>query len=345
MPNQTWKVVGGADKGGILVREGKETTSPLSSDRLATDSLVTELALEDGRLQYELLTGTGPNTGWVSIKLKDKLLLETVEDAIPALIAKDTVPASEAISTSWKPPPVSGRKTRIVCLHGTSCGEKIFKMQLSKLVPKAKDIEFIFVEGTLKIDKGPAYETMQKFFPGMPNFAYDEVYLDAKGWRAYKDPKGTLETLQSQLRAHAPVDGLLGFSQGANFCVMLAAQAAAGVGAPVGFTVLLCPNAPGYVDQLPEFFTQPLPMPTLIVRGEKEGYGAGMESLFDKAIQDGSLSLDTRGSDVPADHVAKLCTEVEMVAHPEAHRPLPGDKKTCEEVVARIISFAAEKSK
>lgn len=72
MPSQQlWDVVGGGDKGGIVVRTGKDVSSPATDQRLSTGALVRQLALEDERLQYELLTGQGPQTGWVSVRLKD----------------------------------------------------------------------------------------------------------------------------------------------------------------------------------------------------------------------------------------------------------------------------------
>mmetsp|Transcript_22022 Transcript_22022/g.42257 ORF Transcript_22022/g.42257 Transcript_22022/m.42257 type:complete len:405 (+) Transcript_22022:70-1284(+) len=86
-----WEVVGGGDKGGIIVRAGKETSSAQEKERLSTGAQVRQLALEGERLQYEKVTGTGPATGWVSIKLKDKELLVPKEDA--------TADAGEASAT------------------------------------------------------------------------------------------------------------------------------------------------------------------------------------------------------------------------------------------------------
>lgn len=70
-----WKVVGGADKGGLIVRLDKETASQAYEARLSTGAIVRQWDLAGDRLQYELVTGSGPETGWVSIKLKDKDLL------------------------------------------------------------------------------------------------------------------------------------------------------------------------------------------------------------------------------------------------------------------------------
>lgn len=55
-----------------------------------------EEALVDGRLQYTRVSGTGPDKGWVSIKLKDKELLQktskTGDDAAPAPIESAPAP-------------------------------------------------------------------------------------------------------------------------------------------------------------------------------------------------------------------------------------------------------------
>lgn len=79
MAEKYWEVVGGSDKGGILVRTGRETTSPEASQRLATGALVQEEELVGDRLRYRLVKGEGPDSGWVSTKLKDKALLQRCE--------------------------------------------------------------------------------------------------------------------------------------------------------------------------------------------------------------------------------------------------------------------------
>eukprot|EP00931_Biecheleriopsis_adriatica_P066385 TRINITY_DN40760_c0_g1_i1.p1 TRINITY_DN40760_c0_g1~~TRINITY_DN40760_c0_g1_i1.p1 ORF type:complete len:738 (-),score=146.31 TRINITY_DN40760_c0_g1_i1:36-2249(-) len=70
-PSGLWEVVGGSSKGGIRVRSGSEANSPLLEERLATGAMVRELELKDTRLKFFRLTGTGPETGWVSICLND----------------------------------------------------------------------------------------------------------------------------------------------------------------------------------------------------------------------------------------------------------------------------------
>lgn len=72
---QLWEVVGGVQKGGILVRVGEATTSQELPDRLSCGAWVREERLSGQRLRYRRLTGSGPETGWVSLRLKDQDLL------------------------------------------------------------------------------------------------------------------------------------------------------------------------------------------------------------------------------------------------------------------------------
>mmetsp|Transcript_63573 Transcript_63573/g.116084 ORF Transcript_63573/g.116084 Transcript_63573/m.116084 type:complete len:1237 (+) Transcript_63573:73-3783(+) len=75
--DEVFEVVGGVGKGGIIVRSGCNTLSPELQQRLSTGARVRALEFQENenRLRYELLTGSGPPTGWVSTKVKDKDLL------------------------------------------------------------------------------------------------------------------------------------------------------------------------------------------------------------------------------------------------------------------------------
>lgn len=84
MGGQVWEVVGGGEKGGIVVRAGRHLGSAELAARLEKSSVVEELARNGDRLKYKLLSGNGPEEGWVSIRLKDKVLLEA-RDKMPNL--------------------------------------------------------------------------------------------------------------------------------------------------------------------------------------------------------------------------------------------------------------------
>jgi len=102
---QLWKVVGGKESGGILAREGRDTKSAQCADRLATGSVVEEVELIDGRLNFKLVTGSGPAKGWVSLKLKDKDLLiqsNTETSAVPAMTAARCAKELAKPPLEWK---------------------------------------------------------------------------------------------------------------------------------------------------------------------------------------------------------------------------------------------------
>mmetsp|Transcript_91191 Transcript_91191/g.162398 ORF Transcript_91191/g.162398 Transcript_91191/m.162398 type:complete len:442 (+) Transcript_91191:48-1373(+) len=66
---QFWKIIGGADKGGIIVRDGESVKSNRFYDRLSTGALCEEKELRGDRLHYAKLQGSGPVEGWISVKL------------------------------------------------------------------------------------------------------------------------------------------------------------------------------------------------------------------------------------------------------------------------------------
>jgi len=92
--------VGGADKGGIMVREGKATTSKQLSEKLATSAIVEELELVGDRLHFKKVSGAGPESGWVSTAVKDKSLLIKVAAASAA-----PAPDAKAAPKAAAPPP------------------------------------------------------------------------------------------------------------------------------------------------------------------------------------------------------------------------------------------------
>lgn len=87
---KVWKVVGGLDKGGILVRMGCDLNSAQTPDRLSTEAFVLQLELIGDRLRYEKLTGLGPSAGWVSVRLSGKsLMVQVEEEAEHVMLDKD----------------------------------------------------------------------------------------------------------------------------------------------------------------------------------------------------------------------------------------------------------------
>merc|ERR1719471_261141 len=87
-----FEVTGGANKGGIVVREGKDASSATLDERLATGALVVavEYDKEGERIQYEKIAGEGPEMGWVNSAFKGKELLRKVpEEELAELLEAD----------------------------------------------------------------------------------------------------------------------------------------------------------------------------------------------------------------------------------------------------------------
>lgn len=92
---QVWEIVGGADRGGVLVRDGRDLSSAQLPERLSFGASVEELELVDGRLRFRRLTGTGPLYGWISISAAGKTLAKPV--------ARGPTPATAAPNPNVSP--------------------------------------------------------------------------------------------------------------------------------------------------------------------------------------------------------------------------------------------------
>eukprot|EP00434_Breviolum_minutum_P009358 symbB.v1.2.008246.t2/scaffold515.1/size193321/8 len=92
-----WEVVGGVEHGGIIVRSGSELTSEILESRLSTGSVIKELTTHDGRIEYELVQGSGPAKGWVTPTLRGKELL--IRKDVPVEVQ---VAAAEAMHSCYK---------------------------------------------------------------------------------------------------------------------------------------------------------------------------------------------------------------------------------------------------
>eukprot|EP00747_Dinoflagellata_sp_TGD_P106265 gnl/TRDRNA2_/TRDRNA2_169814_c0_seq1.p1 gnl/TRDRNA2_/TRDRNA2_169814_c0~~gnl/TRDRNA2_/TRDRNA2_169814_c0_seq1.p1 ORF type:complete len:418 (-),score=61.00 gnl/TRDRNA2_/TRDRNA2_169814_c0_seq1:48-1301(-) len=72
-----WIVIGGDDRGGIVVRSEHRLGSTFLG-RLACGAKVREIETEGERLHYAKVNGLGPDTGWVSLTLRGTDLLRRV---------------------------------------------------------------------------------------------------------------------------------------------------------------------------------------------------------------------------------------------------------------------------
>lgn len=86
-----WEVVGGTLEGGIIVRTGVATTSSLVESRLTRGALIRALRVLGNRLLFRLISGSGPEEGWVSIMVK----------GTPLLVRKHHAPVGHHTLFNW----------------------------------------------------------------------------------------------------------------------------------------------------------------------------------------------------------------------------------------------------
>eukprot|EP00930_Biecheleria_cincta_P013292 TRINITY_DN11926_c0_g3_i1.p1 TRINITY_DN11926_c0_g3~~TRINITY_DN11926_c0_g3_i1.p1 ORF type:complete len:315 (-),score=54.35 TRINITY_DN11926_c0_g3_i1:715-1659(-) len=268
---QVWKVVGGARQGGILVRTGKELSSPETSSRLASGALVLQIELQEERLRYEKLQGEGPAQGWVSLKLKGSDLLVKTEEASIALAP----PASN----------VAARKVRILALHGQASNSSFMKFQCAPLKTLlGKDAEWFFVDGPVPWEQDMSTEEslVQKRTEMEVRLCGNKALKMwfKHGWTGKYDlVNEAFECLKNHLNQNAPIDVLLCFSHGANLVTMYQDELRAkGLAVPWRLNVFFCA---GQVDDPKWQFTEPLALPTLRI----------FNAQSDPWFPDGELSL------------------------------------------------------
>mmetsp|Transcript_35127 Transcript_35127/g.65046 ORF Transcript_35127/g.65046 Transcript_35127/m.65046 type:complete len:1007 (-) Transcript_35127:245-3265(-) len=287
-------------------------------DLIEIDAELEEVDYIGNYLRFKKLSGDGPEAGWAK-----------TEKDFQALI----VPKTAGLHSVDRPL-TNPNCPRVLVLHGIASGEAIVNMQLSRLFERSRGmVDFFVLEGSKQCSDKVASERMQAIFPGKNIRMYAPVCLDNRGWRCFEKVRDALKELQHLVTAHGPFDAVLGFSQGAAFAVMLAAQAAHGVGASFPSVICLSPQAPGYVSQVPELFTESLPNRALIIRGAQEKYNKGQEFVFE------DCNFANLGENVMSDHVVKLFHKAHTYTHPDDHLPMPKDMEEKDKVVERIIDF------
>lgn len=127
-PAKRWEVVGGSDKGGILVREGQSTTSKQLADRLSTGALVEELDLRGERLQFKRLTGTGPEIGWVSLSVSGKELVRPKHASPEEMLTLDcALSLQEELMEGFGKPEFQRTLAQLVRAHPTKAGAEFLR--------------------------------------------------------------------------------------------------------------------------------------------------------------------------------------------------------------------------
>jgi len=189
-----WDIVGGADKGGILVREGQALGSPATKDRLSTGATVEELELVGERLHYKLVegTGTGPAEGWISIKVSGKELAVPkeeeeeiggpgeagpvdIDEALKAKIEGDAAKLKDKFK-DYCPKyavfkyPVADCQMRVICFHNAGSAESNYTGLKTPFTEWAKEngkVEIVAIDfpGRDKLNKATKHITTDTLAP------------------------------------------------------------------------------------------------------------------------------------------------------------------------------------
>lgn len=261
------------------------------------------------------------------------------------------LPQFEAQQEAAKP--ARTKPVRVLCLHGTCASSAVFKKQLARMQPLLKGkIELVYTDGPIKANaETPGFEQMQAAFKNMEFFDYakmadwtpvipemeelraaipDPGALDAylrdrpdEHWRVcaarkYEELDDALAYLQEELKAKAPIDGVMGFGGGANMANLLAAQAAAGQGVNFSFVIHLCPGRPGWTEQRPDLFASPIKMRCLCISAQKDYMN-------------------------PPDALKDLYEDAVCMMHEDVQRPIPGTSaEEANYIASSIVDFMME---
>lgn len=303
-----WEVVGGADKGGILVRQGKELTSEQASSRLSTGALILEKEMHGERMRYFRLSGSGPEVGWVSLKVKDKAMVKRREEK---------------------------RKPRVLALHGAPSNSNIMKFQTVQLRKLAgEDFEWLFLDGPCAWKPLPGSKVMNlaertsvekaiaKDKPFVQWYSHPELPLEelmtGKGQELdfdgveYENVDEGVRFLDEYVKANAPIDVVVAFSQSGTLVAMLMdILRKAKKPIPWQLTVLFCG---AMIDDPRYALEEPLASPALYVHGgDADPWGRHGER-----------------------ELPKMFTELEMLEHEDGHS-FPSTPPRASEIYQRVL--------
>jgi len=200
-----WEIVGGADKGGILVREGQALGSPATKDRLSTGATIEQIELVGERLHYKLVegTGTGPAEGWVSLTVAGKDLVVPkepegaeaagpgepgpveVDEALKAKIEADSKTLQDkfllyCMKYKVLGCPLPDPKLRILCFHNAGGAESNYttpNMPLAQWAKESKQVEVMAFDfpGRDKLNKEPFHTSIETLAPELLAVAYEKL--------------------------------------------------------------------------------------------------------------------------------------------------------------------------
>ncbi|KAL4448145.1 hypothetical protein ABPG75_005364 [Micractinium tetrahymenae] len=135
-------------------------------------------------------------------------------------------------SASGRAAPIEDRKLRILCLHGYLQNAEVFRSRIGSLRKALKSrAEFVFLDAPYLAEPGSdaavAESGGERGSPGRSWWQWSDLDPGTRPSRAaqYRGWEASRAAIQAALVQHAPVDGLLGFSQGATAAALFLAGA------------------------------------------------------------------------------------------------------------------------
>ncbi|KAJ9560634.1 hypothetical protein OSB04_005794 [Centaurea solstitialis] len=189
------------------------------------------------------------------------------------------------------------RKPRILCLHGFRTSGEIFRTQTTKKWPESvlEKVELIFLDAPFPCNGKSEVE-------GIFDPPYYEWFQFNKDFLEYENFDKCLEYIEECMIKHAPIDGLLGFSQGAILSAALPGLQAKGIAltkVPKIKFVMIVSGAKFRNEALAEkAYSVPLQCPSLHFLGDEDFLKPhGIELL--KSVVDPLIIHHPRGHTIP----------------------------------------------
>lgn len=334
------------------MRQGVELTSA-QLERLSTGAVVAEEELVGDRLQYTLLSGTGPQTGWVSLRLKDgKDLLVRVPSmsATGAGAGAPCLPPSPVSCSVAAPPvapgsrllpllplrmasPVEGRRLRVLAVHGAPANSKVIKFQTGALRSLlGKEVDWIFPDAPTPWAPlaGSTYPNEQERSDFEIRLAQGKPFVqwyrtDVHGANGDDDTWAGVaecsEFLHDCLTREAPIDVVASFSQGSSMVSCLIEQLRKKqLEPPWRLNVFFCG---GNIDDAAYQFAEPCLVPTIYISGGAsdpfDGFiGTKVANMYPNNLQlrhtDGHDFPKTSPNDLYATIVAEIRRQCGLTA-------------------------------
>jgi len=315
------------------VRRGDSIKAEAEEMRLATGAVVRQLQTIGDRLKYKLVSGTGPATGWVSLRVGSKDLLERKRASeFQAPIGPAAFVSRSSFSSSSQVPG-DARKLKVLALHGGGVNANIMEYQTMMLRKHFNEkhkpgADWQFLNGPrVWKDQESATELIRQLARGDclrgwygvtiqndDDRLYIEKLMDPKVNFTYEEVEKAVEYVMDHIKKNGPFDILVGFSQG---CIMTHLVAGLlrerGEELPWRVAVQFC-GMRVRDSKYERLFEQPLDTPCIQIYGKEDPYYEyGLESQR-AMYKDPQIFMHSEGHKFPGSQDAEVSRSIAAAA-------------------------------